>query len=180
MTTRKAERNSLWSHNADQAGMELPDRPRKLEIWTNRKLNLRNFDRMHYEGWKFMPNKYLDLIKEEGYNMLGVMPRKPNILNIVNLHDEIPDGIRAKRQEDPDEEPEEEEEAPRPTKKKDKGKGKPEVSKPGTKPPPSTKPKPKKKKEAKDDEQTDPKGEYNIREMWKRLEDEEPSAVAEA
>ena len=83
---------------------------------------------MHKEGWKYMTNKFLDLVKEEDYKILGVLPEKQSILHYVNLHDEIPEGIRDKRQSNTEDE--------------DK--------------------------------------EYNIREMWKRLEDEEPSAVADA
>ena len=75
-----------------------------------------------------MPNKFLDLVKEEDYKILGVLPERQSILHYVNLHDEIPEGIRDKRQSN--------------TQDEDK--------------------------------------EYNIREMWKRLEEEEPSAVAEA
>jgi len=46
-----SEAAACWSNNAIMGGKELPDRPRKKDIWTNRKINIKNFDRLHYEGW---------------------------------------------------------------------------------------------------------------------------------
>ena len=38
----------FWSIDGTQAGQELPKRPKKLEIWKNRKINLKEFDRINY------------------------------------------------------------------------------------------------------------------------------------
>jgi hypothetical protein len=36
-------------------------KPSKLDIWTNRKLNLKNIDRIKNHGWKYMGEIFLDL-----------------------------------------------------------------------------------------------------------------------
>ena len=90
------------SNQATQAGGEKPERPSKMDIWTNRRINLKTFDRFYNDGWKFMPNKHLDLAKDYDYKILTVLPKRQNILNYVNLHDELPDGIRQTRLKDAD------------------------------------------------------------------------------
>ena len=112
---------------ASHAGREQPVRPLAYEIWTNRKLSLKNHDRK-YEGWKYLQNKVLDLHKDESYKILGARAKQPNILNYVNLHDELPEGIIEKR-----------------------------VS-----------------------NIVEVAGEFDIREIWKRMCDEDPQIVASA
>ena len=73
-----------------------------MDIWTNRRINLKKFDRFYNEGWKFMPNKHLDLSRDYNYEILTVLSKRQDILHYVNLHDELPDGIRQTRLKDAD------------------------------------------------------------------------------
>ena len=49
-------------------------RPKTNGVWTNRYLNIRNYDLMVNHGWGYAKNKHLDLLKDEGYGVLGVLP----------------------------------------------------------------------------------------------------------
>lgn len=64
------------SNAAYQGGKEALRRPNKSEIWTNRRINLKNFDRMHDGGWKYLKNKFLDLGKDDDYKILSVLPER--------------------------------------------------------------------------------------------------------
>lgn len=114
--------------HATQAGKETPNRPKPLEIWKNRKLNIKRFDQYH-QGWRYKENKHLDLCPEEGYTVLSLHKKKPDILHYVNLHDELPRGMKDSR-------------------RLENG--------------------------------TEDNADYDIPEMWRRLQQEEPDAIKEA
>ena len=68
-------------------------RPKAIEIWKNRKLNIRNHDLVS-QGWGYKKNKLLDLSPNENYDVLTVHEKKPTILSVVNVHDELPEGMK--------------------------------------------------------------------------------------
>jgi hypothetical protein len=54
------------------------------------------FDRLHYKGWSYRPNKFLDLDKDGDLMTLEPLSERPNLIKgVVNIHDELPDGIVA-------------------------------------------------------------------------------------
>ncbi len=68
-------------------------KPSKLDIWTNRKLNLKNIDRIKNHGWKYMGNKFLDLDVLGDKHTLEPLDKMPCLVHIVQLHDELPERL---------------------------------------------------------------------------------------
>jgi hypothetical protein len=91
-------RVNFWSTDGTQAGKEIPARPKKLEIWNNRRINLKEFDRKYSEGWEYRKTKFLDLHPDGNLTTLEPLKERPNLIKAyVNIHDELPDGIVAQR-----------------------------------------------------------------------------------
>lgn len=64
-----------------------------MQVWTNRKLNIKEYNRKKYEGWQYQPTKVLDLDPLTEYNELKVFEQKPTILHKVDLHEELPKNV---------------------------------------------------------------------------------------
>ena len=49
------------------------------------------------QGWRYKENKHLDLCPDFGYDLLTPHEKKPAIHKVVNLHDELPEGLKQMR-----------------------------------------------------------------------------------